>query len=71
MNEHRSAVNRKQLSQEVAQHFNLPGHGIHHLKAVVLEKVRNKDPFILKAREHMYISIKKFDTFARGMNKEP
>ena len=50
LNEHRSAVKRKQLSQEVANHFNQPGHGVHHLKAVVLEKVRNKDPFVLKAR---------------------
>ena len=71
LNEHRSAVKRKQLSQEVANHFNLPGHGLHHLKAVVLEKVRNRDPFVLKAREHLYIGRKKFDSFARGMNKEP
>ena len=71
MNTHRSAVKRKQLSQEVANHFNQPGHGIHHLRAVVLEKVRNKDPFVLKAREHLYIGPKKFDAFNQGMNKEP
>ena len=71
LNEHRSAVKRKQLSQEVANHFNQPSHGIHHLRAVVLEKVRNKDPFVLKAREHLYIGPKKFDAFNQGMNKEP
>ena len=58
LNEHRSAVKRKQLSQEVANHFNQPGHSVQNLRAVVLEKVRNKDPFVLKAREH--IGPKKF-----------
>ena len=51
LNEHRSVVNRKQLSQEVAQHFNLPGHGIHHLKAVVLEKVRIKRPIHFESQK--------------------
>ena len=71
MNTHRSAVKRKQLSQEVAKHFNQPGHGLHHIRAVVLEKVRNKDPFVLKATEHMYIGPTKFDAFNRGIIKEP
>ena len=58
-------------NQEVANHFNQPGHGLHHLRAVVLEKVRNKDPFVLKAREHLYIGPTKFDAFNRGIIKEP
>ena len=71
LNEHRSAVKRKQLSQEVANHFNQPGHSVQNLRAVVLEKVRNKDPFVLKAREHLYIGPRRFDAFNQGMNKEP
>ena len=69
MNTHRSAVKRKQLSQEVAKHFNQPGHGLHHIRAVVLVKVRNKDPFVLKATEHMYIGPTKFVAFNRGIIK--
>jgi hypothetical protein len=34
----------------------------------VLERVRSSDPYILKAREHMY--IQKFDTFRNGLNQE-
>ena len=33
------------------------------------EQVRNKDPFILKAREHWI--IKKFDSHRKGLNQEP
>ena len=35
------------------------------------DRIRNKDSFVLKAREHLYIGPKKFDAFNRGMNKEP
>ena len=38
------------------------------LKGLVLEKVRSKDPYVLKAREHFF--IQKFDTFRHGLNQE-
>ena len=59
------------ISQEVANHFSTHGHSIHHFRAVVLEKVRNQDPYVLKAREHLYIGNRKFDTFNNGLNQEP
>ena len=34
----------------------------------VIEKVRSKDPFVLRARESML--IRKFDTYRRSLNKE-
>ena len=37
------------------------------IEGIVLEHVKNKDPFILKAREQFL--IKKFDTFRNGLNK--
>ena len=50
-------------------HFNLPGHSLHHLKGLALEEVRNADTFVLKAREALL--IQKFSTFNRGLNQEP
>ena len=38
------------------------------MKGLILERVKDKDPYILKAREHMY--IRKFDTFRNGLNRE-
>ena len=45
------------------------GHDISHLKDLVLEKVKSHDPFVLRARE--FIFIEKFDTWNNGLNKEP
>ena len=50
-------------------HFNQPGHNLSHLAGLVLEQVRSEDPFVLRAREFLY--IKKFDTYRNGLNKEP
>ena len=51
------------------------GHGVHYLKLLinylkgqVIEKVRSKVTYILKAREHMY--IQKCDHFQNGLNQE-
>ena len=42
-------------------HFNQPGHNLSHLSGLVLEQVRSKDPFVLTAREFLY--IQKFDSW--------
>ena len=39
------------------------------MKGQVLEKVKNSDPYVLRARESML--IRKFDSFRHGLNKEP
>ena len=49
-------------------HFNVPGHSVSDIESLVIEHVKDKDPFILKAREHHF--IKKFDTYRNGLNKE-
>ena len=46
---------RDVLTEPSGEHFNQPGHGVHHLRGQAIEKVRNKDPYVLKAREHMLI----------------
>ena len=45
------------------------GYSVANLKGQVLEIVKSKYPFILKARES-YL-IKKLDCFNSGLNKEP
>ena len=69
MGEHRDYPKRDQLTEPSGEHFNKRGHSVSDLKGQVLEKVRSKDPFVLRARESML--IKKFDTFRHGLNKEP
>ena len=67
--EHRDYPKRDVLTEPSGAHFTKPGHDVSHLKGLVLEKVRNVDPFILKSREHMI--IKEFDSFRHGLNQEP
>ena len=67
--EHRDYPKRNVTTEPSGFHFTQPGHTVAHLKGLVLEKVRSKDPFVLKAREHLL--IQKFDTFRSGLNQEP
>ena len=41
------------MDEPSAQHFCQAGHSSHDLIALGLEHVKSKDPFILKAREHL------------------
>ena len=48
--------------------FTKTGHDLSHLAGLVLEEVKSSDPFVLTAREFMF--IQKFDTFRNGLNGE-
>ena len=67
--EHQYYVKSDKLTEPSGEHFSLPGHSIHDLRGLVLEQVRNPDPFVLRAREALL--IQKFNTFHKGLNKEP
>jgi hypothetical protein len=67
--EHRDYPKREVVTEPSGAHFTKRGHDVSHLRGLVLEQVRNSDPFILKSREHLL--IKKFDTFRHGLNQEP
>ena len=69
LGEHKQYVRSELLEEPSGFHFNKPGHSISHLAGLVLEHVRNPDPFVLKAREYLY--IQKFDCFNNGLNKKP
>ena len=60
LSEHKQYIRSEMLEEPSGCHFNKPGHNISHLSGLVLEHVRNPDPFVLKAREYLY--IQKFDT---------
>ena len=67
--EHLGYVKSDKISEPSGEHFNLPGHKLSDIEGMVLEKVRNRNPYILRAREELL--IKKFDSFNFGLNKEP
>ena len=67
--EHLYYVKSDKLTEPSGEHFNQPGHSIHDMECIVLEAVRNNDPYVLRAREALL--IQKFDSFRMGLNKEP
>ena len=67
--EHQYYIKSENVFQPSGEHFHKPGHSLHDMRGLVLEKVRNPDPFVLKARETLL--IQKFKTFSHGLNKEP
>ena len=69
LSEHRDYPKRNVTTEPSGEHFTKRGHTVADLKGLVLEKVKSKDPFVLKARESLL--IKKFDTYNNGLNKEP
>ena len=66
--EHRDYPKSGKVEEPSGQHFSLPGHSVSNLQGLAVEHVRNKDPFVLKARE-AYL-IQKFDSYRKGLNQE-
>ena len=66
--EHKQYIRSKILDKPSGGHFNQQGHQLSHLKGLVLEHVKSSDPFVLRAREYLY--IQKFDTYRNGLNGE-
>ena len=66
--QHRDYVKRGIVTEASGEHFSLPGHSVADMQGLVLEKVKSKDPFVLKAREHFF--IQKFDSYRKGLNRE-
>ena len=66
--EHKQYVRSKILDTPSGGHFNNQGHELSHLAGLVLEHVKSNDPFVLRAREYLY--IQKFDTYRNGLNGE-
>ena len=67
--DHRGYVNNKDETTATGQHFNSPGHSLSDLSITILEKVRSNDDLYRKEREKYF--IRKFNTFYRGLNRQP
>ena len=67
--EHRGYVTNQILSTPTGEHFNLPGHSLADMNMLILEKVRSRDDLYRKEREKYF--IRKFNTYYRGLNKQP
>jgi hypothetical protein len=67
--DHRGYINNQDLSKATGEHFNSPGHSLSDLNITVLEKVRQKEDLYEKEREKYF--IRKFNTFYRGLNRQP
>ena len=67
--EHKQYIRSENKDKSSGAHFNKAGHNISHLAGLVIEHVKSDDPFVLRAREFLY--IQKFDTYRNGLNQEP
>ena len=57
------------LKKATGSHFNSVGHSIDDFKVTVIEKVKKSDESYRKERERYH--IKKFNTFYKGLNRQP
>ena len=69
ISEHLGYIKCKKLSKATGYHFNLPGHSSANFTVRILEKVRKRESYYRKEREHFL--IKKFNTYNKGMNRMP
>ena len=67
--EHRGYVTSEDVSKATGEHFNTPGHSVSDISIVILEKVRSTDDLYRKEREKYF--IRKFNTFYKGLNRQP
>ena len=66
--EHRGYIGNND-DTATGEHFNSPGHSISDLSITILEKVKRKGEMYRKEREKYF--IRKFNTFYRGLNRQP
>jgi len=69
INEHLGYIRNKDLDKATGEHFNLPGHSESHLMFTIIEQSKSQEYEYRKEREKYFIS--KFDTYNKGINREP
>jgi hypothetical protein len=65
--EHRGSVSNHR-DNAVGEHFSQPGHSLDDFSFQAIEKVRSRDPFVIKARESFWIG--KYGVLDQGLNRE-
>ena len=68
LSEHRDYPKRDVITEPSGEHFSKRGHSVANLKGQVQEKTKTKDPFILKARESLFIKNLTLLTGAKQIN---
>ena len=66
--EHRGYVNNSD-DTPTGEHFNSPGHSLADMTITILEKVKSNDDLYRKEREKYF--IRRFNTFYKGLNRQP
>ena len=67
--DHRGYINNQDYTTATGEHFNSPGHSLSDLSITILERVKMKDDLCRREREKYF--IRKFNTFYRGLNRQP
>ena len=55
LSDHHDYPKRDVITEPSWEHFTLRGHSVQNLKGMVLETVKSKDTFVLRARESLLI----------------
>ena len=67
--DHRGYITNQDITKATGEHFNTAGHSLADLSIIILEKVRSMDDLYRKEREKYF--IRKFNTFYKGLNRQP
>ena len=67
--EHRGYVNNKIIFQATGAHFTSPGHSVSDMTILILEQVRSTDDMYRREREKYF--IRKFNSYHKGLNRQP
>ena len=72
MSQHRISVTsflgRGDKTTPVWYHFSLPGQSLQHMQSIALEQVTIKDPYIVLARESLWIRKYQAVSLSHGLN---
>ena len=69
LSDHKQYIKSIFPTQATGEHFNKPGHSLSDLSITILEKVKVNDTNYRKERERF--QIKNFNTYYRGLNRQP
>ena len=67
--EHRGYVNNQDVTQATGEHFTSSGHSVTDMSILILEQVRSTDDIYRREREKYF--IRKFNTYHKGLNRQP
>ena len=69
LSDHRGYIKKIIPTQSTGEHFNSRGHSLSDLSITIIEQVKKEGELYRKEREHFH--IKKFNTFHKGLNRQP